>query len=365
MTFPVLIPLLNPNEPEAHLSSLVIRNGQSIAKGDLLCSIETTKSTAEVLAEQDGYVIGLTVREGSTVMAGDLLCYLAESLDWLPPEGTSIQELKFDRGELPDGLRITQPALEFAREQEFDLASLPRDVLITKKFLQDQIIDQGKIVPVIRAIDYDPSLIIVYGGGGHGKSLIDLLRSLDVYKISGILDDGIPSGNQIMGVSVLGGAELLSELPERGIRQAVNAVGGIGNIRVRMMVFNRLAEAGFICPTLVHPSAVLEESATLGLGVQVFPLAYVGSEVKVGYGSIINTSAVVSHECLLGDYTNISPGALLAGGVEVGDGALIGMGATINLRVKIGAGARIGNSATVKEDVPENGIVRAGSTWPD
>jgi acetyltransferase-like isoleucine patch superfamily enzyme len=40
------------------------------------------------------------------------------------------------------------------------------------------------------------------------------------------------------------------------------------------------------------------------------------------------------------------------------------MGATINLNVKIGAGARIGNGATVKSDVPEKGIVRAGSIWP-
>lgn len=48
----------------------------------------------------------------------------------------------------------------------------------------------------------------------------------------------------------------------------------------------------------------------------------------------------------------------------MGDRALIGMGATVNLGVTIGAGARVGNSAVVKADVPENGIVRAGATWP-
>jgi acetyltransferase-like isoleucine patch superfamily enzyme len=41
------------------------------------------------------------------------------------------------------------------------------------------------------------------------------------------------------------------------------------------------------------------------------------------------------------------------------------MGATINLEVHIGAGARIGNGATVKDDVPANGVVRAGSIWPE
>jgi acetyltransferase-like isoleucine patch superfamily enzyme len=38
---------------------------------------------------------------------------------------------------------------------------------------------------------------------------------------------------------------------------------------------------------------------------------------------------------------------------------------TVNLQVKIGAGARLGNGATVKTHVPENAVVRAGSTWPD
>ncbi len=79
---------------------------------------------------------------------------------------------------------------------------------------------------------------------------------------------------------------------------------------------------------------------------------------------IINTGAIVSHDCVLGDYTNLSPGAILAGTVQVGSGVLIGMGATINLEARIGAGARIGNGATVKSDVPEMGVVRAGTVWP-
>jgi acetyltransferase-like isoleucine patch superfamily enzyme len=51
--------------------------------------------------------------------------------------------------------------------------------------------------------------------------------------------------------------------------------------------------------------------------------------------------------------------------VWTGSGVLIGMGATVNLQVKIGAGTRIGNGATVKADIPEKGVIRAGTIWPN
>jgi sugar O-acyltransferase (sialic acid O-acetyltransferase NeuD family) len=216
-------------------------------------------------------------------------------------------------------------------------------------------------------METDPPAVIIYGGGGHGKALIDLVRLLRSYRIVGIIDDGLARDDphrQIMGLPLLGGAEALPGLYAQGIRLAVNAVGGIGDITVRIQVFQRLAEAGFSFPTVIHPASVVEPSALLSSGAQVFPLAYVGSEASIGFGAIINTGAIVSHDCVVGDYANLSPGAILAGEVQVGEGALVGMGVTINLRTRIGRGARIGNSAVVKSDVPENGVVRAGTTWP-
>jgi sugar O-acyltransferase (sialic acid O-acetyltransferase NeuD family) len=187
---------------------------------------------------------------------------------------------------------------------------------------------------------------------------------IGTYQVKGFVDDGVKEGEIVMGVPILGSWEILPGLYDQGIRMAVNAVGGIGNIGIRENVFNRLLRAGFGCPILVHPRAFVEASAAISAGAQIFPLAYVGSEVRVGFGAIVNTAAVVSHECVLGDLVNIAPQAVLAGGVIVGARALIGMGATVNLSVTIGEGARIGNGATVKTDVPPQGVVPAGTTWP-
>ena len=206
--------------------------------------------------------------------------------------------------------------------------------------------------------------IIIYGGGGHGKAVIDLLRVLDRYNIVGILDDELMTGADILGIPILGGNDALNQVYEDGTHFAINAVGGIGNIDSRINVFKKLKSAGFICPAVIHPTAFVEVSATLAAGVQIFPHAYVGSAVSVGYGAIINTGAIISHDCTLGDYSILSPGATLAGGSAIGEATLIGMRSTVNVNVEVGAHVTVGNGATVKNTIPDNTKVWAGTIWP-
>ena len=377
----ILIPLINPNESEAVVASLAVQEGQHVARGETLAILETTKSTAEVISEGEGYITGLRFQQGQTARAGEVFCTLSEFAQGEPSlESKAAIPAPLDE-EIPEGLRITRPALALARQHGLALSALPTGPLVTEGLVRAVLEEAApeKIpgdVPgslpahplqgeyTLPAQPFDPAAILIYGGGGHGKIVIDLLRALGVYRLAGILDDARQPGESILGVPVLGGAELLSRLAAGGLRLAVNAIGGIGNVAVRIKIFQRLAEAGFTCPAIVHPTALVERSAALEPGAQVLAHAYLGSEARLGYGTILSTGAIVSHDCRLGNYVNISPGAILAGDVQVGDGALIGMGVTVNLGVKIGAGARIGNGATVIVDVPQGGIVRAGTIWP-
>jgi acetyltransferase EpsM len=364
---PVNIPLLNPNEPEAKVVSLAVEEGQFVKQGDTLCTLETTKSTADVIAESDGFVISLQYSVGDTAQAGTKLCYLAENEAWQPeltPLKESARKYSADAKaiELPPGLRITQPALNLAESNNLNLNELPMGPLMTEKIIRELIDETVNLA--LPEFEFNPTDIIVYGGGGHGKSVIDLIHSLGIYHINGIVDDGIKPGTSLMGIPILGDSRVLPDLHAQGIRQAVNAVGGIGDISSRIKVFEKLAENGFVCPAVIHPSAVIEISSKISPGVQVFPQAYVGSETHIGFGVIVNTGAIVSHDCRLDDYANISPGAILAGDVKIGKFSLIGMGVTINLGVTIGDHSRIGNSATIKSDVPKGSVIKAGTIWP-
>jgi sugar O-acyltransferase (sialic acid O-acetyltransferase NeuD family) len=194
--------------------------------------------------------------------------------------------------------------------------------------------------------------------------VIDLVRLLAAYRVVGVVDDNLPPGSSVLGAPVLGGSTRLEDLRAQGIRYAANAVGGIGNIQVRVGVFERLRLAGFEFPTLVHPTAFAEPSACLEPGVQLFPHAYAGSDVRLGFGVILNFGAGMAHDGVVGDYTNISPGTMLAGMVTIGERVLIGMNVTINIGLHVGAGARIGNGATIKADVADGAVVHAGEVWP-
>ena len=212
--------------------------------------------------------------------------------------------------------------------------------------------------------DFDPTKIVIYGGGGLSKMIIEAVRVLGSYQILGVVDDNMKIGTDVIGSPVIGGADVLTKLKNDGIRLVVNSVGGIGDYKVRLDVFQKLAKEGFVCPAIVHPTAHIDPSARLEAGVLVLAQSYVSGNAVVGLGSLINNSVVVSHDCVLGVCTNLSPGAKLAGDVIIDDFSQLGMNATVNIGVKIGKACRIGNGATIKRDVPDNTRVFAGTTWP-
>ncbi len=121
----VIIPLINPNEPEALLAAMFVAEGQHVHKDEPLCTLETTKSTAEVTAEREGYVAGLRFTAGQTARAGEVFCYLADRPGEPPPVPDAPTPGVEDAQELPAGLRVSMPALELAKGQGLNLGRLP------------------------------------------------------------------------------------------------------------------------------------------------------------------------------------------------------------------------------------------------
>jgi len=354
----ILVPLLNANEPEARLVGLHVKDGQIVEKGALLFTIETTKAASEVEAPEAGFV-RILAKEGDTLAVGDRLAYITETADELPPQ---VSELYPSSVILhPSPLRITKPARALAESLGMDLSTLPTDRLVTEKVVR-QLAGAAQKMTLSLPPSEKPYLLI-YGGGGHAKSVMDMALQMQSFSIAGIVDDGIPAGAQVLGIPVLGSRAVLEQVAAQGVKLAANGVGGIIDINIRVKIFELLENLDFSLPVLQHPRAMVEPSARVGQGTQIFANAYVGSEAVLHPKCMINTNAVVSHDCEIGSYTHIAPGALLAGLVHVGERTLVGMGVTIAIGVHIGSGVRIGNGAIIYADVPDRTIIQAGKIW--
>lgn len=110
-------------------------------------------------------------------------------------------------------------------------------------------------------------------------------------------------------------------------------------------------------PVLVHPSAILSPTASLGAGTLVAPGAVVNADASIGRGVILNTGCSIDHDCILGDFVHVSPGARLAGNVHVGDGTWIGIGAVVREGLHIGKNVIVAAGAAVIHNLSDNARV--------
>ena len=193
--------------------------------------------------------------------------------------------------------------------------------------------------------------IIILGGGGHAKSVIDTVLATGTYEIAAGLDPALKKGSKLMNIPVAGADDELARFWRLGIKNCAIGVGSVGDTGVRGRLYLKAKRAGFKFPVLSHPRAFVSEYALLGEGTFVAAQAAVNPGVRTGVCCIVNTGAVVEHDCRLGDFTHVSTNAALCGGVITGAGVHIGAGATVIEGRKIGKAALVGAGSLVARDI--------------
>lgn len=200
----------------------------------------------------------------------------------------------------------------------------------------------------------DPRSIFLYGAGGHGRAVAEVVRRAGRHRIACVLDDR--EVGSAYGAPIIGGREQLAGLAAQGIVEGFVAVG---NNADRELIATLSEAAGLSLITVIDPTAVVASDASVGAGTILMPMSMAGAGVTVGRGVIVNTSATIDHDCTVDDYAHLSPGVHVSGDCHIGPRSSIGIGATIAGAVSIGARAIIGAGAAVVSDIP-GGVVAAG-----
>src|ERR1043165_6906232 len=72
-------PRLNNNDDVIRLTQIVVRIGDHVTPGQVLCEIETDKATASVDADRAGYVLRLLHEVDAQVPVGSMLFWLGDT----------------------------------------------------------------------------------------------------------------------------------------------------------------------------------------------------------------------------------------------------------------------------------------------
>jgi sugar O-acyltransferase (sialic acid O-acetyltransferase NeuD family) len=198
--------------------------------------------------------------------------------------------------------------------------------------------------------------ILLVGGGGHCKSVIEAIESEGKYNISGIIDAPEKVGQTVLGYPIIGTDSDLPQLVSK-VGNVIITVGQLKNAAVRIRIFEQLKELGANLPVIIAATARVSKHASLGEGTVVLHNALVNAGAEVGANTIINTGAVIEHDVRIGNHCHISTGALVNGDCEIGNQVLIGSGAVLKQGIKIAGNAVVGAGAVVLQNVNNAEVV--------
>ncbi|MEO8068082.1 MAG: acetyltransferase [Flavobacteriales bacterium] len=200
-----------------------------------------------------------------------------------------------------------------------------------------------------------PTLILV-GGGGHCRSVIDVIEAECKWSIAGVLDREELAGQKVLDHPIIGGDAMIPALADQGHSFLVTA-GQVKDAGLRIRLHQAVISAGGSLATVVSPLARVAGGATIGAGTVVCHFALVNNGAHVGAGCIVNTGALVEHDAAIGDHCHIATGAIVNGGCTVGARSFVGSGAVLLQAIRLGADCLVGAGAVVLKDVKDRTTV--------
>lgn len=198
--------------------------------------------------------------------------------------------------------------------------------------------------------------LLLIGGGGHCKSVLDSLYQSNDFAEIGIIDKQENVGGLILDTPIIGSDDDLPSLFKQGYNEAFITVGSVGNSSNRLELTELIKSIGFKNPNVIDPSATISRYCNFDQGIYVGKRAVINAGSTIGNGAIINTSVTVEHDCEIGDFVHLASGSVLCGEVTVREQTHIGANSVVKQVVVIGSGVMIGMGSVVLQNIPSNVI---------
>lgn len=199
-------------------------------------------------------------------------------------------------------------------------------------------------------MDVEKRLLLI-GGGGHCRSILDSVLSSNLYHQIGIIDNN--QSASAFKIPVIGTDEDLPQLRVEGWNYAFISLGSIGATSSRRRLYQVVREIGFRIPIVIDPTAIIARGTVIGEGAFIGKRVVVNSGSRIGVCAILNTGAIIEHDCVVGDFAHISSGSILCGQATIGNDTHLGAGSVVKQGISMGHSSLIGAGSVVVKDIPD------------
>ena len=195
--------------------------------------------------------------------------------------------------------------------------------------------------------------LILLGGGGHCKSVIEVAESAG-YTILGVLDRPEEIDKPVLDYKVIGVDDEIPQYVDKA--EFMITVGFIKNPAIRIKLYNKVKEVGGTLATIVASTAHVSRYATLGEGTVVMHNAFVNAGARIGNNVILNTFTNIEHDTIIGDQCHISTGTMVNGDCKVGNNVFVGSQSVLANGITVGEDIIIGAGSVVRKSIETKGI---------
>ncbi len=207
-----------------------------------------------------------------------------------------------------------------------------------------------------------PKKVVILGVGGYCANLIDIMRDIntkrgqEIFEPVGYLDDDTKKhGIKYFGLDVMGGLkDAAARFPDAYF---VNGIGSAETAWKKQQIIDQVGASKERFVTLVHPSAWVAPTVTLGAGSVVAQYCVVMAGAVIGDHVKMLPQCTISYGSNVGSYSTVSTGAVTLSDVVCGVSNYLGANVSIKERVKVGDHCILGMGTVVLKDVPANSVM--------
>ena len=197
--------------------------------------------------------------------------------------------------------------------------------------------------------------IIIVGAGGFAREVCGLLWHCfckDQFRLKGFLSR---NREELQGTHV--DLPVLDDPECYQPTAADRFVLAIGNMKARRQTVEALLVKGGQFLTMIHPTALVADTARIGKGAVIYPYATLSNCAVLDDHVHLSIYASLGHDTRVGRYCLLSPYATLNGFAVIGDDVFMGTHSMIGPENRLGDNSKVCANTCVLHDVPADSFV--------